>query len=159
MTLPRGLKSVASAALDANGDLLFVQSGSPPNWTWQVWSIGATPELRSQGTLTSWGKVAWSPDARWRAEVVPGGWRANDDRGQRVLVWDMGPAAAERPAAAIKTQCNFGRDQDQCARRLCEKVAPSLNEAQLRELFGIENFVVMYDRYKEIIQGSLCDGQ
>jgi hypothetical protein len=81
------------------------------------------------------------------------------DRGQRVLVWDMGSPAADRPAAAINTQCNFGRDQDQCAHLLCEKVAPSLHEAQLRELFGIDSFVVMYDRYKESIQGSLGDGQ
>ena len=36
------------------------------------------------------------------------------------------------------------------------RVAPTLDHDQLRKLFGIQNFVVMYDRYSEVTGGPLC---
>ena len=60
------------------------------------------------------------------------------------------PPIRDAPAAAFKTECIFSADQDDCARLFCEKVALSLQETQLRKVFG-SDFELMYGRYKASI--------
>jgi hypothetical protein len=133
-----------SASIDANGKLLFVYRKHPERW--EKWDISATPVLLAKGSLQKWTTPTWSPDGHWRA-----------DKGKRSLVWDLRSTAAPGPVKAIDTSCDFHDIHSECIRRRCEKIAPSLNEDHLRELFGIESYEVMYDRYKSSIKGSLCD--
>jgi WD40 repeat protein len=133
------------AALDAEGNVVFKQTSDG----WERWDVSATPVMTAKDQIKGarWARMLWSPDGRWRADV---------DR-EKVLIWEMDSTASARPAKAIDGRCDFGRDQGDCARRLCEKIAPGLDEEQLRKLFGIQNFEVRYERFKAAIRGPLCD--
>ena len=93
----------------------------------------------------------WSPDGRWRTEVVSAG--PSSAGPERVLIWNTQATHLNAPAAAFKTECIFSADQDDCARLFCEKVALSLQETQLRKVFG-SDFELMYGRYKASIHSA-----
>lgn len=123
---------------------------------WQRWDLANAERPAASGKMQRFTCSDWSPDGRWRADVVQGGWSADDLRWQRVLLWDLSAPATPGTAKAITTECSFEQAQQRCAEQLCARVAPTLDHDQLRKLFGIQNFVVMYDRYSEVTGGPLC---
>ncbi|MEO8596290.1 MAG: TIR domain-containing protein [Candidatus Solibacter sp.] len=88
----------------------------------------------------------FSPDGKWRAEY----------QNEKILVWRIG-AHSSGPSKTIETHCNFSNTRADCVRQLCEKIAPSLKESDLRDLFGIQNYTVNYEYMKSIIRSSLCE--
>lgn len=155
---PVEIKGGASLVdLDTDGKMLFAQKISFPEGHWETWSLAGTPARKTDGPLK--GRAAWSQDGHWRAELVQGGWHAGDAKGERVLIWDMSTAGTAAPAKTISTECRFRNDESGCVRRLCDKIAPSLNEEALKKLFGIENHTVLYDKYRAITKTSLCNRQ
>jgi hypothetical protein len=145
---------VGMVDFDADGKMLFTQKVNFPEGHWEKWSLDGIPALKADGR--SRGRAAWSQNGRWRAELVRGGWHADDERGERVLVWDMNTAGAATPTKMISTECRFRDDESGCVRRLCDKIAPSLNDDHLKKLFGIDNYVDLYDKYRAITKASLC---
>jgi WD40 repeat protein len=132
-------------ALDSEGRTLFRQTSEG----WERWDLTSTPAMTAKGQTKGarWVRMTWSPDGRWRADL---------DR-EKILVWDLGAAPTAGPVTSIAGRCEFRRSGGECVRRLCEKILPGLDEEQLRKLFGIQNYEVIYDRFKAAIRGSLCD--
>jgi hypothetical protein len=151
----RRVGSLEAASVDANGKYVFVfwkHSGY-----WEKWDLSATPGLVAKGSLLNWATPTWSADGHWRADLVREGFQKDGSKGERILLWNQELASPSGPAKAIGTKCDFRDNNSECVQRLCEKISSSLDEAYLRKLFGIENYEVMYERYKSRLNGSLCD--
>lgn len=153
-TLKTNVHVFEATTIDASGKFLFAYH----NDDWQKWEVSSTLALIEQGFLTPYSIPTWSPDGRWRAESVRKLDRGPGERPttEKILVWDQDSIRTSGPARKIET-CDFENDHSGCVQRLCEKILPSLDEEQLRKLFSIEDYQVMYDRYKLTINGSLCD--
>lgn len=107
-------------------------------------TAGDLDEFRSAGN-PAFGPIL-SPDGKWRA---------NYDY-SKILIWRNAPKSSA-PSKTIETQCKFSDTRADCVRQLCEKIAPSLKESDLRDLFGIQNYTVNYDYFKSVIRSSLCE--
>lgn len=127
--------------LNSDGTSLYFQGKKSDEW--ELWNLSATPVILSKGLAKDkFVEMKWSSDGRWRAEVSK----------EKISVWGIDSNMA-LPIKTINAQCGFQKTQSDCIKHLCEKISPSLDEEQLRKLFR----KVMYDKYKSIIDDSICD--
>ena len=141
-----------SAHLDDTGRRVMVRLRD----RWQLTDLTRPDAPMAEGGAPAFTCSDWSPDLRWRADRSSSRWQAGDNRGERLLVWDQSAAASAVAATTFETACGFRDDPTRCAARLCDALAPTLDEAQLRTLFGIQDHVVRYDRYREVLGRPLC---
>jgi hypothetical protein len=122
---------------------------------WQRWAVAGPPSPVASGPVASFGCSRFSADGRWRADSVGAGWRVEDAKNERLLVWPM-QSGASAPLLHLDTACNFRDAPQRCVQQLCARLSPWLDAQQLRTLFGIENYEVMFERYEAAIGGPLC---
>lgn len=139
--------------LDAPGTTLYTATMLGDGW--QRRDLSHPGSVEDGGKATRFSCSDWSPDGRWHVETLPV-WGDKGRTGGSLLIWDLSQAKAPQQTKSIDAACDFSRQPDHCIRRLCEKLTPVLNEAELQKLFGIENYEVMYDRYRKTIGGPLC---
>lgn len=75
--------------------------------------------------------IALSLDGRWLAI-------ANQSVGnENVVVWDLSLQGSKGPTGTLNVSCSLtGNNQEECIRRLCEKVSPSISDKALRNALG-----------------------
>lgn len=122
---------------------------------WQRWAVADPPSPVASGPVETFGCSRFSADGRWRADSVKAGWRAEDAKNERLLVWPTQPGASV-PPLHLDTACNFRDAPQRCVQQLCDRLSPWVDAQRLRTLFGIENYEVMFERYEAAIGGPLC---
>jgi len=123
---------------------------------WELIDVARPDPPLAQGSAPPFTCSNWSPDLRWRADRPARTWSADEARWERLWLWDQRAPDSATAAKTLNTACGFRDDPSGCAKRLCDSLRPTLDEAQLRKLFGIENYVVRYERYRAVLGGPLC---
>jgi WD40 repeat protein len=112
-------------AFDAQGKRAVV-GGSGKVWVWDLLQERVLKEVKMAG-MGADDPVAVSSDGRWLAAPEQG----------KVVVWDLNHPDSKGPSKTIESACSFTGDRAQeCIRRLCEKVSPSIAEKDLSDVFG-----------------------
>jgi len=85
--------------------------------------------------------AAMSPNGRWLAT----------EEGGKIVAWDLNNLDSKAPGKTIDSACGFsGNRAQECIRRLCEKVSPSIAEKDLSD-------VLSSSEYKALKQKALAE--
>lgn len=127
--------------------------------TWQTLDTAHPDTPLVQAAVPGrFGCSLFSADGHWRLDL---GLR-HGPRGEALFsgasLWDRRDAHPTHPPLTVAGACDFRQAGQRCAERLCARLAPAFDEARLRALFGIEDFVPRYERYRQALGGPLCPG-
>ncbi len=92
-----------------------------------AWDLVEQKVLKEAEMSSSDVGIAMSPDGRWLAAEEHG----------KVVVWDLNQQSSQAPTRTLAVSCSLsGNNEQECIRRLCEKVSPLLTDKALNDALG-----------------------